>query len=103
MGKIQYFKDCKDENEGKALYRKLSIKNHPDKGGDVTVMQDINTQYASFLKGKNYNFSNFKFDHSDIASLFHDIVSIFVDDKALANTIHDLFTEILQHYSKNGR
>lgn len=38
-------KKVPDEKELKDLYRKLSIQNHPDKGGSVEMMQDVNAAY----------------------------------------------------------
>ncbi len=45
-----YFKECKTVAEIKKLYRKLALINHPDKGGNVEVMQTINAQYTLALK-----------------------------------------------------
>jgi curved DNA-binding protein CbpA len=39
----------------KAEYRKLALENHPDKGGDVKIMQEINAEFEtmfSILKSK---------------------------------------------------
>lgn len=45
-----YFDSCKDKNELKAMYRKLAMKNHPDRGGDEEVMKAINAEYDKALK-----------------------------------------------------
>ena len=45
-----YFDSCKDKNELKAMYRKLAMKNHPDRGGDEEVMMAINAEYDKALK-----------------------------------------------------
>ena len=37
-----YFDNCKDKNEVKAMYRKLAMKYHPDRGGDDKTMAEIN-------------------------------------------------------------
>lgn len=39
-----------DPNRAKALYRKLAMQHHPDRGGDTATMQDINDQYFQCLK-----------------------------------------------------
>ncbi len=41
-----YFKDCNTIAEIKALYKKLAMENHPDRGGNTAAMQAINTEYA---------------------------------------------------------
>jgi hypothetical protein len=56
---MNYFKDCKTLEEVKALYRTLAMHHHPDRGGDVAIMQAINSEYAfacaKILKGENLN------------------------------------------------
>jgi len=47
---MNYFKACKSVQEIKKLYRQLALANHPDKGGDVEIMQSINAQYTLALK-----------------------------------------------------
>lgn len=44
-----YFSECKTLDEAKALYKRLARENHPDMGGDLRVMQEINAQYAQFM------------------------------------------------------
>lgn len=39
-----------DENELKSLYRKMSIKYHPDKGGSDELMKDVNQAYDILKK-----------------------------------------------------
>ncbi len=43
-------KSVPDEKTLKDLYRALSIKNHPDKGGSVEDMQDVNAAYELLKK-----------------------------------------------------
>lgn len=54
---MKYFNECKTIEEVKGRYKKLAKENHPDLGGDTTVMQDINKEYAfvcaHILKGEN--------------------------------------------------
>ena len=42
---MKWFINIKDLNELRRVYRALAIKHHPDKGGDVVVMQQINNEY----------------------------------------------------------
>jgi hypothetical protein len=43
---MKFFNDCNKIEEVKALYKKLAMENHPDRGGDTATMQAINTEYA---------------------------------------------------------
>lgn len=43
---MKFFNDCKIIEEVKALYKKLAMEKHPDRGGDTATMQAINTEYA---------------------------------------------------------
>ncbi len=44
------FNNCKSIEEAKKVYRELSKNNHPDKGGSVEMMQQINIEYDRFIK-----------------------------------------------------
>lgn len=43
---MRFFNGCNTIDEVKKLYKKLAMENHPDRGGDTTTMQAINTEYA---------------------------------------------------------
>lgn len=43
-----YFSECKTQEEARTLYKKLARENHPDTGGDLRTMQEINAQYSQF-------------------------------------------------------
>jgi len=45
-----HFINFKTVEEIKKHYRILAFKNHPDRGGDVKIMQEINAQYQNALK-----------------------------------------------------
>jgi hypothetical protein len=52
---INYFSNCQTLEDAKALYHKLAMANHPDRGGDVRIMQEINAQYARFQSEFTYH------------------------------------------------
>ena len=42
---MQYLTDIKTEKQLKKVYRTLARKNHPDIGGNMLIMQAINSEY----------------------------------------------------------
>lgn len=44
-----YFHQCTNQAEAKARYRDLVKQHHPDTGGDLRTMQDINAEYSKFM------------------------------------------------------
>lgn len=56
MSYEDYFKGCSNEREYKLRFVTLAKKHHPDKGGDVKVMQEVNRQYDTIKKNgwRNY-------------------------------------------------
>lgn len=56
---MKYFNECKTLEEVKTTYRKLALKYHPDLGGDLAVMQEINREYklaiTKLAKGGDLN------------------------------------------------
>lgn len=48
---MKYFEGLTVEAEIKARYKELAKTNHPDLGGCVETMKDINTQYESCMSG----------------------------------------------------
>ena len=47
---MTYFKEILTQDELKALYRRLALLYHPDKGGNHDKMQMINREYNYLLK-----------------------------------------------------
>lgn len=45
-----YFSQCIKPEHIKKLYRELAMIHHPDRGGDIEVMKEINRQYHEALK-----------------------------------------------------
>lgn len=50
-----YFTQSITLDEAKKLYRHLANTHHPDHGGDLRTMQEINAQYAGYLSKYAYN------------------------------------------------
>ena len=48
-----WFAGCIKVAEIKALFRELAMQWHPDRGGDLRTMQEINAQYQEALKAKH--------------------------------------------------
>lgn len=46
----KYFKNVKSYNELKSTYKELLKANHPDNGGDLEKMQEINAEYDVLFK-----------------------------------------------------
>lgn len=46
----KYFKNVKSYNELKSTYKELLKANHPDNGGDLAKMQEINAEYDVMFK-----------------------------------------------------
>ena len=44
-----YFSHCSTLQEIKEFYRNLAKENHPDKGGNLQAMQEINNQYTKAI------------------------------------------------------
>lgn len=51
--KVYYFLICNTVEKIKNKYRELAKEHHPDLGGDVRIMQEINVQYHKALIEKN--------------------------------------------------
>lgn len=47
---MNWFFECRTYEQGKRIYNKLAKEYHPDHGGDVRIMQEINIQWARFKK-----------------------------------------------------
>jgi len=59
--KIKWFKGVKTLDELRKTNRQLALKNHPDKGGNTTDMQEINAEYDYLSK----NLINSNKDYSE--------------------------------------
>lgn len=52
--KLNYFKGCSTMEEVKKLYKELALANHPDRGGDTAIMQEINGEYSYVIETGNF-------------------------------------------------
>jgi len=68
---MQYFKDVKNLEDLKNIYKELCKKHHPDLGGDTEIMKEINTQYSKLLKKGNFDF---EFTTEEIEEALRDII-----------------------------
>ena len=42
---MTYFQNIRSLADLKKEYRRLALEHHPDKGGDTTIMQQVNTEF----------------------------------------------------------
>lgn len=79
---MKHFKNIQTIEEAKKLYRELAKLNHPDKGGDLAIMQEINNEYdfvcSKILKGENLNAEDFNEAWSNI-NLFRDKINAIIN------------------------
>jgi len=71
----QYFKFVTDLADLKSQYRNLCKQHHPDLGGDVEIMKQVNVEYDARLKS---GFFNAEFEEkntsADIESALRDVI-----------------------------
>lgn len=77
---MAYFTNCKTLEELKAAYKKLALKNHPDCGGDESVMKEINKEYdIVFPKLKNIHVNKdgeqYEKENTETVEEFKDIIT----------------------------
>ena len=81
---LKYFKTCKSVEECKKLYKKLAFKYHPDKGGDIETMKEINAEFDYVIENNIFKSSkkdtkkDTKKDYDFSSSQFKDIISALV-------------------------
>ncbi len=75
----KYFENCKTLNELKTAYRVLAKENHPDCGGSVEAMQEINRQYEiafNAIKNGSAQETNTAEEASDFIKIINDLIKI---------------------------
>ncbi len=77
---MTYFKNIQTLEELKKEYHLLVMKNHPDVGGEIEIMQDINREYEFIFqqvknRHKNKDGDFYTKDTEEVASEFIDLIS----------------------------
>lgn len=83
---MNYFQTTFSVNAIRTLYRELAMQFHPDRGGDVRKMQEINAQYHEALKradgktsktseGKEYTYRYDRDSEDSVIQKLNEIVS----------------------------
>ena len=81
--KTNYFNECKNLDEVKAVYKKLAMKHHPDRGGDTIIMQEINNEYEEIKSDPFFNFSSQKDEAKQDFLEFPDIIDQVIGFKCI--------------------
>ena len=73
---LKYFKNCESKEECKKMYKKLAFKHHPDRGGDLDTMKEINNEFDWIMKNGIFKSAkkDTKKDYDFSASQFKDII-----------------------------
>ena len=72
-----FFDNCKTLEELKAEYRRLANMFHPDHGGDVEKMKQINTEHDRFFEilKKQHNIEHPNYQTTETAEEFRNIIN----------------------------
>jgi len=73
---MNYFENCKNLAEAKKIWREQCFRHHPDKGGSLELMQEINRQYANFIETNSIEYTEEQF-----AQDFYDLRGHFSPEK----------------------
>ena len=76
---MKYFTNINTLEELKKEYKKLALKNHPDRGGDVEIMKAINAEYDEVFKEvkdihKNAKGETYTKENTETPDIFKDII-----------------------------
>jgi hypothetical protein len=74
----KYFFDCRSIDEVKTLYKKLALQYHPDRGGDLRIMQAINLEYEGIKKNPFFRFAKQKEEAQRDYTEFPDIINSII-------------------------
>ena len=116
-----YSQNWESKEECKKMYKKLAFKHHPDRGGDLDIMKEINNEFDWIMKNgifksakakedtkKDYDFSTSQF--KDIIeqlikfdNIIIDIVGCFIWIKGNTYPIKEELKALGFRYSKNKK
>ena len=92
---LKYFKNCTTKEECKKMYKKLAFKHHPDRGGDVDTMKEINNEFDWIMKNGIFKSAkakkDTKKDYDFSTSQFKDIITALLKFKGLEIEITGVF------------
>ena len=79
---LKYFKNCTTKEECKKMYKKLAFKHHPDRGGDLDTMKEINNDFDWIMKNGIFKSAkakkDTKKDYAFSSSQFKDIIEALI-------------------------
>ena len=92
---LKYFKNCTTKEECKKMYKKLAFKHHPDRGGDLDTMKEINNEFDWIMKNGIFKSAkakkDTKKDYDFSTSQFKDIITALLGFKGLEIEITGVF------------
>ena len=92
---LKYFKNCTTKEECKKMYKKLAFKHHPDRGGDLDTMKEINNEFDWIMKNGIFKSAkakkDTKKDYDFSTSQFKDIINALLRFKGLEIEITGVF------------
>lgn len=91
------FRDCKTLEELKKTYHKLVMEHHPDRGGDLEMMKNVNVAYDKYfplLKNKHFSSTKNEFyekETKEAPEYFKDLINILMQMEGLVIEIVGCF------------
>lgn len=80
---MKYFEGLKTTAEIKKRYKELALKFHPDRGGDVATMSEINTEYERVMKRGGESST----DAATFKDIINDIIGFNADIEIIGSWI----------------
>lgn len=79
---MKWFQEVNNMDELRRQYKKLLLKNHPDNGGNVSDMQEINAEYDLLfdrLKAENKSDGqSYTYDENEQNQAFKDVINSII-------------------------
>ena len=87
---MKWFKGVKTIEELRKMYRELLKEHHPDNGGNVSDMQEINSEYdvlfkrisASFKEEKTSDNQSYTYDKDEENKAFKEVINRIININA---------------------